>query len=669
MIIDRIRIQNFRSFKDETVRLHNFTALVGTNGAGKSTVLSALNVFFREQPATSHKLSELTAEDAHHHDTSKPIIISLTFVNLTEPEQEAFKAYYRQGELTLEACATFHGESKVAPVEPRGSRRIMKDFAHFFKMYDASEKVGPLRNAYATCRSKHGKLPDVSTKERMRDALRHFEEEHPELCAPHPSQDKLYGATGGKWLIDKFVQWVHVPAVKDAASEAVEGKGNVLTKLVERTVRSRLDYSGDLSRIRSKAADEYAELLSRKKADLHELGQSLERRLKEWAHHDARLELDWNIEQANAISIPTPKAEVQVGETGYLGHLSRLGHGLQRSYLCAVLQELAGTPTADAPQLVLSIEEPELYQHPPQAAHLASVLRKLSLDGAQVILCTHSPQFVSGEHVAEVRRVRFHGKPKESTVSSVDLARLRRTLDAAYPTGAGNDFASTSSTGESGLLAQLSAVLHPQLSEMFFANVLILVEGIEDASYLKAAFELEGKWGEYGRLGCHIVHTNGKSKMIRPLAVATDLEIPTFCIYDADTDQRGGVHENAHKAENKALATLCGHEKLPVFPSKALWRRNLIAWPTCLTDVVKSEVGPDRYEGIANKIRTAMNQVKNLNKNPYFIAALTQRLWAEDAKPPSLLKACDSILQFAVRSTSRGGNSTRQVRTVNTRQS
>ncbi len=53
------------------------------------------------------------------------------------------------------------------------------------------------------------------------------------------------------------------------------------------------------------------------------------------------------------------------------------------------------------PNLVLAIEEPELYQHPSRQRHLASVLLNLA-EGAlpgvakntQVIYTTHSPLFV-----------------------------------------------------------------------------------------------------------------------------------------------------------------------------------------------------------------------------------------------------------------------------------
>lgn len=59
MKIASVRIQNFRSFLDETVEFDDYTCLVGPNGSGKSTVLTALNIFFRETENASTNLVEL----------------------------------------------------------------------------------------------------------------------------------------------------------------------------------------------------------------------------------------------------------------------------------------------------------------------------------------------------------------------------------------------------------------------------------------------------------------------------------------------------------------------------------------------------------------------------------------------------------------------------------
>ena len=46
MKLAKMRIQNFRSFRDQTIVFADLTTFVGPNGSGKSNVLTALNVFF-----------------------------------------------------------------------------------------------------------------------------------------------------------------------------------------------------------------------------------------------------------------------------------------------------------------------------------------------------------------------------------------------------------------------------------------------------------------------------------------------------------------------------------------------------------------------------------------------------------------------------------------------
>lgn len=77
MRIDSIHIQNFRAIEDETVVFHDYTCLVGPNGCGKSTVLTALNIFFRETESSTTNLVELSAEDFHNRNTKEPVKITV----------------------------------------------------------------------------------------------------------------------------------------------------------------------------------------------------------------------------------------------------------------------------------------------------------------------------------------------------------------------------------------------------------------------------------------------------------------------------------------------------------------------------------------------------------------------------------------------------------------
>jgi predicted ATP-dependent endonuclease of OLD family len=73
MKLESVKIQNFRTFKDETVHFDDYNCFIGPNGAGKSTVINALNVFFRQHRDSKTDLSKLSADDFHHKNISEPI--------------------------------------------------------------------------------------------------------------------------------------------------------------------------------------------------------------------------------------------------------------------------------------------------------------------------------------------------------------------------------------------------------------------------------------------------------------------------------------------------------------------------------------------------------------------------------------------------------------------
>jgi len=59
--------------------------------------------------------------------------------------------------------------------------------------------------------------------------------------------------------------------------------------------------------------------------------------------------------------------------------------------MLAILQELVNSDEENAPTLAMGIEEPEIYQHPPQIRHLSDILLKLSNQSSQILVCSHSP--------------------------------------------------------------------------------------------------------------------------------------------------------------------------------------------------------------------------------------------------------------------------------------
>lgn len=111
MIIKSLHVQNFRSLLDEILDCQDLTVLVGRNGTGKSSFLRALEIFYDPSATVS-------VEDFYGDDSSKEILISVTFTSLTPGEKKLFEPYLDGDQLTVgrvfilsggKRSGTYHG--------------------------------------------------------------------------------------------------------------------------------------------------------------------------------------------------------------------------------------------------------------------------------------------------------------------------------------------------------------------------------------------------------------------------------------------------------------------------------------------------------------------------------------------------------------------------------
>lgn len=637
MKIKSIRIRNFRSIKEQIAELGEYTCFVGANGSGKSNVLHALNVFFGEAEIPGLDTRVLCEEDFHGKCTTEPIEITITFSGLSSDAKRELMHYVRHDQLVVSVEARFDAASGKAEVKQYGRRMGFKDFAPFFRAEKQGERVAELKNLYNKLRDKYPDLQTPATKDTMIQALRSYEEGHLEKCVELPSGDEFYGISRGKNLLEKYCQWVYVPAVKDASCEQAEAKTTALGKLLARTVRSKVNFKDSIDTIRKDIQEKYGKLLAESQEQLTEISKALRKRIAEWAHQDATLRLKWYQDPEKAVRVDEPFAQALLGEAGFEGELTRFGHGLQRSFLLALLQELSGSDIETGPRLILGCEEPELYQHPPQARHLYNVLLRLSEQNAQIMVATHSPYFISGEGFESVRIVR-----KANGASSI-----RRTTHNQVSTciAIAQGDKPLKATGQ---LAKIHQALQPGLSEMFFASKIVFLEGLEDTAYLTTYLHLLNMWDEYRRLGCHLIPTDGKSEMIQPLAVAICLHIPAFVIFDSDGDKpdKCGSKEK-HRKNNSAILKLCGIPNPETFPADTFWGDSVVMWRSNIGQIVEDEIGKEDWAKYQSEADTKFGHAGNLRKNMLHIASSLQLAWEAGKKSESLQKACEKILGFA----------------------
>ena len=212
-------------------------------------------------------------------------------------------------------------------------------------------------------------------------------------------------------------------------------------------VRSLVQNRQDFREFREKADQNYREIFSGNNlTELDGLEDDLTKTLRQYVPESA-VDLQWL--PTSVLDIPMPQAMVRLVEDGYTSAVERAGHALQRAFIMSLLQSLAlAQAKADSfvlpaqpavpvqapkmPNLILGIEEPELYQHPGRQRHLSKILMQISTgeipgvaQRSQIIYSTHSPLFVSLDRFNEVQLTRKRavegGGPKVSRLTTRSL--------------------------------------------------------------------------------------------------------------------------------------------------------------------------------------------------------------------------------------------------------
>ena len=162
-------------------------------------------------------------------------------------------------------------------------------------------------------------------------------------------------------------------------------------------------------------------------------------------------------------------------------------------------------------------------------------------------------------------------------------------------------------------------------------------------AYILTYLELLGKFDDYRRMGAHIVPVNGKSRMLLPLIVAKHMNIPTYVVFDADSDKK--EQQTKHEKDNKAILSLLGKPEQDPMPSKTIWGPGFTMWNSDIGSIVKNDIGKKKWELFQNKADKVYGHVGGLKKNSLHIGASLALAWDEKKQSTKLKRLCREILK------------------------
>lgn len=624
MRLKTLALKNFRCFPDEIVDFGPYCALVGANNAGKSAVIAAVDIFFRSNPRNI----PVTVDDFYKRDKGRELKIELTFTDLHEKAREAFSHYERSGELTFFIKAKTDGISVEASLH--GTRLANPSFATFFEMGNATDK----RKFYEGLPDNLN-LPPWKNQNLAADALRAYENANPKQNVPLASEDNAFGVEGPVRRLKQFIDFVYIPAVKDAEDEAIEASNTAFSRLVDRAVRANLKIDERIEKIREIAKTEMDSIAKDHEKVLSDLAGKIDQEYRKFNSLDSKIHLEWGEFDDENLEINLPGVQLQVSDDLIRNSIGKFGHGTQRNYLMALLMVSASYDFTDAQALIIACEEPELYQHPPQARVLANALTALASNKTQIIVTTHSPYFITSKSFESIRLVRRTrgSHSKAYSWSADENCSLIAKAKGENPIGA------------AAALATINQFLQSQINEMFFSPCVIFVEGEEDRAIINKYLLLSGKDKELLAKGVSIVPANGKGNLINALSMARGFEIPFFAVFDGDMNLTKSEEKNKNIKLNKNIFSVIGYNgegKDGSFEND-LTADNFCAWKNCIQSAFTAEMLV-RWEEEKRKVCEEFGwTIDRLRKNAMVLEATLTRVYPS-GPIPHLEKLCDAII-------------------------
>ncbi|MCV4111273.1 ATP-dependent nuclease [Pseudomonas aeruginosa] len=352
--LSKIQIKNFRSCKQVTLPLGDFTPLVGQNNAGKSTILDAIRLVLAPKAFIKTDVN----------DPARPIIISACVSGITDElialipdarHQSAIAPYCVNGDLWIRISA-------------QGTSRPV---AEVWESAELDEHGVPVSwRAYPTGlpQAISALLPEALHIRAMDDV----------------QEDLGKGKAGStiRGLLDEVM--APILTAHQEVQDALAAVRNILAADGENRSPLLAEFDANASNALSSFFPGLLLNLDVPSIDVKEFFKSG----------------DLNVTD-----------EVS-GETR---RFDTLGSGAQRAIQMALIRLLADirkTREQDLARRLLLIDEPEIFLHPQGVRGLREALNVLSKSGFQVVFTTHSPLMVSRDNAPDtviVRRTRENG--------------------------------------------------------------------------------------------------------------------------------------------------------------------------------------------------------------------------------------------------------------------
>lgn len=361
--ISKLKIENFKSIKQEEFVLSDYTPLVGYNNAGKTNIIRAIKWLLEK--------SKLIESD--FNDISKPVIVTAEIEGISCEILERLDVKHKN---KIEEFV-FDGKVKI--------RRSQKE-------------------------------PNVGTRDITLEVFDYNANSEREQWKINPTGiDNAIKAL--------FPEPIHIGAMENAEEDVSKSKNTTtIGKLLSQIISPIEEQYGSQVRETIRELEHLFDSDGEEKAsELVDFDNEINEKINDFFPN---IKIKTHIPSPELREIFS-KGTIKVyeGSNSIGADVSSLGHGAQRSIQMALVRHLADSKQQinDPTTTLLLIDEPELYLHPQAIEILRDALSKLSKQGYQVIFSTHSPFMITQrdiENTILVRKNETDGTHKKLTLKN-----------------------------------------------------------------------------------------------------------------------------------------------------------------------------------------------------------------------------------------------------------
>lgn len=497
------------------IDLYSYTSCIGPNNSGKSTVLSAIHKFLEQTKIT---------DDDFRKGAEEEIVIAGEFTNIEKWEREtpgvAGLVYNNSIQLRLIAEIT----------ESDSGRKIEQRYESFTqdetidgyneKWGEVSEQIKTIASTVDVNTGTHWKTKNKRelVKQKIRDS-------HAELIAYGDPKWSSENISIKEALKQALPAAIIIPAVRDASDETKPSQNTALTNLMNLLIFPEIQRSEDYREFLTalaKLQDRLGGNTEKQLPGINKLAQDISKRISEIVSATVKFGMD----DPDTEKILNSNAYIRIDD-GFETKIQYQGHGVQRALIFALIESIAKQNTLHldgehSRAILLLFEEPELFLHPHLMRRLRQSLEKMAATGPwQIIVSTHSPFLIE-----------VANNPK-----SLVLFRKNDPMKPPYIKQPKVDpFEKSESSRDDRLALRAALDFHPTVTEAFFANQVVLVEGDTELGILSHSDELYKKFDITEEIynKTTIISCGGKWTIPAIARVLVSLHIPFRIIHDLD---------------------------------------------------------------------------------------------------------------------------------------